>query len=90
MFGNPDAFVFCINIIGDWVMYTDSDGIELFMNLTNKNTGDNDVKVFKLNIQEYWQKYLESEETEVDDTLIDLDTTVDEVDNKVENTVSAN
>ena len=49
------------------------------MNLTNKNTGDNDVKVFKLNIQEYWEKYLESEETEVDDTLIDLDTTVDEV-----------
>ena len=43
-------------------------------------------KVFKLNIQEYWQKYLESEETEIDDTLIDLDTTVDEV----ENTVSAN
>lgn len=79
-----------INIIGDWVMYTDSDGIELFMNLTNKNTGDNDVKVFKLNIQEYWQKYLESEETEVDDTLIDLDTTVDEVENKVENTVSTN
>lgn len=75
-----------INIVGEWVMYTDSDGIELFMNLTNKNTGDNDVKVFKLNIQEYWEKYLESEETEVDDTLIDLDTTVDEV----ENTVSAN
>ena len=79
---SPDGADF-INIVGDWVLYTDSDGEDLFMNLTNKYTGEENIRVYNLNIQEYWTKYLAEEETETTDESISLDTTVDQVENTV-------
>lgn len=78
-----------INVVGDWILYTDSDGVDLFMNLTNRHGEDKNVRVFNINIEEYWSQYLldesETEKTEGED--ISLDTTVDEYSNTVENTV---
>lgn len=82
---SPDGADF-INIVGDWVLYTDSDGEDLFMNLTNKYDGEKNVKVYNLNIQDYWTKYLSADEGTEDATVentISLDTTVEEVENTV-------
>lgn len=79
-----------INIVDEWILYTDSDGVDLFMNLTNRYGEDKDVRVFNINIEEYWSKYLLGEDAEGEETQegddISLDTTVDEYENTVENT----
>ena len=53
------------------------------MNLTNKYDGKEDIRVYNLNIQEYWTKYLAEEESAENDEAISLDTTVEEIENTV-------
>ena len=73
-----------INVVSDWVVFTDSDNVDLYMSFVDRLTGQNEKRVFSININEYWSTYMTEEETEEtveESTDISLDTTVDEIEN---------
>ena len=79
-----------INIIGDYVLVSDSNTVDIYMVLVDKNTGEEVNKVYNLNIEEYWNSTVEKEgannNPEGEDDLISLDDLAENT--VVENTVA--
>ena len=74
-----------INVVSDWVVFTDSDNVDLYMSFVDRATGQNEKRVFSININDYWSTYMTDDETSAEttdeSTDISLDTTVDEIEN---------
>ena len=79
-----------INVIGDWVFYTDSTQESLQMVLADRYARENKVVVYDLSIQGYIEHMLginNATETKNEDGTISMDATIENTTAKVENTV---
>ena len=79
-----------INVIGDWVFYTDSTQESLQMILADRYARENKVVVYDLSIQGYIEHMLginNDKETKNEDVTISMDATIENTTAKVENTV---
>lgn len=66
-----------IDVVGDWIIYMDSNEEEGFINLVKTN-GKKEIKVYSLNYNEYYSS-VEDTETETGDTVVE--STTEEVPN---------
>lgn len=102
-----DTYSSYIDIVGDWVSYMDSNETEGFINLVNINANENgereEIKLYSLNYEEYYQKMIaedysdvpvdatdgtsQTTENEVEVTNTIENSTVNTVENKTTNTV---
>ena len=79
-----------INVIGDWVFYTDSNQESLQMVLADRYARENKVVVYSLSIQGYIEHMLginNATETKNEDGTVSMDATIENTTAKVENTV---
>ena len=78
-----------IDLVGDWMIYMDSDDYSGFINLVKKNDGEEVVQLFHLNYEEYYKSTTDYSDVSVDSGSTDTETVPEEVETTEDGATSA-